>query len=144
MEYFSLPVLEKHIIGIDCAFDRAIENMNRFLDRRPALPTAFFCANDIIAYGCMQALRAHNISVPGDVSVIGFDDLPSSSLSDPPLTTVRVSTRQIGVQALRLLSRRIAGFRLSGIKESPLAGEEAPENILVSGSLVERNSVRQL
>ena len=57
--------------------------------------------------GCVKALREHGVRVPEDVSVIGFDDLPSSSVVDPPLTTVRVHKQQIGRTGRFLLSHRI-------------------------------------
>ncbi|MDR1618799.1 MAG: substrate-binding domain-containing protein, partial [Treponema sp.] len=133
MEYFSLPVQENFIVGVDPAFDNSVNDMNRFLDKHKNLPTAFFCMNDIIAYGCIRALRDHGKKIPGDISVIGFDDLPSSSYTDPPLTSIRVSTRQIGQRAMERLAERIAG--MSGNK---------PETILIAGNLIERGSVKTL
>jgi len=58
--------------------------------------TALFCVNDQTAHGACLALHRHNLSVPGDVSVVGFDDLPSSSYRVPPLTSVRQSVRTLG------------------------------------------------
>ena len=133
MEYFSLPVQEKHIFGVDPTFDGAVNDMEKYLDKSSELPTALFCMNDIIAYGCIRALRNHGVRIPEDVSVIGFDDLPSSSLSEPPLTTIRVSTQRIGLRALEKLSERIISH-----------SEEVPENILISGRLIVRDSVRSL
>jgi LacI family transcriptional regulator len=133
MEYFSLPIQERFLISVDPAFDQSIVNMNKFLDKTNSLPSAFFCLNDILAYGCLKALRDHNIRVPEDVSIIGFDDLPSSSFADPPLTTIRVSTQQIGQRALERLAQRISGDSC-----------ELPENILISGKLITRGSVKQL
>jgi LacI family transcriptional regulator len=122
MEYFSMPVQEKYIVSVDPTVDEAAVDMNKFLDKTKSLPTAFFCMNDILAYGCMKALRDHTIKVPDDVSVIGFDDLPSSSITNPPLTSIRVSTRQIGERALERLSDKINGL-----------AHTSPEKILVSG-----------
>jgi LacI family transcriptional regulator len=133
MEYFSLPVQEKFITGVDPAFDGSIRDMGKYLDRSKALPTAFFCMNDIIAYGVIKALRNHGFRVPEDISIIGFDDLPSSSLSEPPLTTIRVSTQQIGRRALEKLSERIINL-----------SDHVTENILISGKLVIRDSVSSL
>jgi LacI family transcriptional regulator len=133
MEYFSLPIQEKYIVTVDPAFDQAAIDMDTYLNKNKVLPTAFFCMNDIIAYGCIKALREHNYRIPDDISVIGFDDLPSSSLSEPSLTTIRVSTHQIGERALEKLAERITAF--SG---------NAPENILIAGKLVVRNSVKKI
>ncbi|MFP3043592.1 LacI family DNA-binding transcriptional regulator [Treponema primitia] len=133
MEYFSLPVQEKFIISVDPAFDKSIADMSKFLEKQRVLPTAFFCMNDIIAYGCMKALRDHNYRIPEDISIVGFDDLPYSSLSEPPLTTIRVSTHQIGRRALEKLAERMTN-----------PPEDIPENILISGKLVSRGSVGKL
>jgi len=133
MEYFSLPVQEKLIANVDPAFDGATNDMGKYLEKTSKLPSAFFCMNDIIAYGCIKALRNRGIRVPDDVSIIGFDDLPPSNLSEPPLTTIRVSTQRIGLRALEKLSERIANHT-----------QEAPENILISGRLIVRDSVRTL
>jgi LacI family transcriptional regulator len=140
MEYFSLPVQEDCIVAVDPAYEQAASDMARFLANagnrqglRPPFPSAFFCMNDIIAYGCMKALREEGVSIPGDVSVIGFDDLPSSSITEPPLTSVRVSTHQIGERALEKLSERIDG-----------AASGQPEKILVSGNLMIRGSVKKI
>jgi LacI family transcriptional regulator len=141
MEYFSLPVQEKCIISVDPAFDGSIRDMEKFLCRSHKLPTAFFCMNDIISYGVIKALRNKNCSVPGDVSIIGFDDLPSSNFSDPPLTTIRVSTQQIGRRAMEKLAELISSA-------GPMAGaapsDRITENILISGKLVIRGSVRNI
>jgi LacI family transcriptional regulator len=133
MEYFSLPVQEKYIITVDPAFERATLDMGKYLNKNSALPSAFFCMNDTIAYGCMKALREHNYRIPDDISIVGFDDLPSSSLYEPPLTTIRVSSRQIGERALEKLAERIT-----------TVSDNAPENILIAGKLVVRNSVKKI
>jgi LacI family transcriptional regulator len=133
MEFFSLPVQEKYIAGVDPTVDQAAEDMSRFLGKSGNLPTAFFCMNDIMAYGCMRALKDRGIRIPEDVSVTGFDDLPSSSITEPPLTTIRVSTHQIGERALERLSDKINGLTHAN-----------PEKILVAGKLITRGSVRNL
>jgi LacI family transcriptional regulator len=135
MEYFSLPVQEQFIVSVDPAYAQTAADMERFLDqcRASRLPSAFFCMNDIIAYGCMKALRDKGLSIPGDVSITGFDDLPSSSFTEPPLTSIRVSTQQIGERALERLSDHINGLA---------SGQ--PEKILVSGRLMIRGSVKRL
>jgi LacI family transcriptional regulator len=133
MEYFSLPIQENFIFSVDPAFDNSVNDMNKFLDKHRNLPTAFFCMNDIIAYGCIRALRDHDRKIPGDISVIGFDDLPSSNYTDPPLTSIRVSTHQIGQRALERLAERITGV-----------SDNKPETILIAGNLIERESVKKI
>jgi LacI family transcriptional regulator len=65
--------------------------------------TAVFAANDLIAMGVLDALRARQLSVPRDVSVVGHNDMPLVDLIDPPLTTVRVAVEQMSQQAAQLL-----------------------------------------
>ena len=135
LEYFSLPVQEPFIFSVDPAFEEAAADMRGHLHKIKKikkLPTALFCVNDVIAHGCIRALREYKIAIPQDMSVIGYDDLPISGFSEPPLSTIRVSCRQIGRRALEMLAERIAG------------STKMPENILVAGNLVCRSSVRKL
>ena len=62
----------------------------------PVKFTAMFCVNDQTAYGACLALYRRGLTVPGDVSIIGFDDLPSSQYRLPPLTSVRQSIGELG------------------------------------------------
>ncbi|HET9957361.1 MAG TPA: substrate-binding domain-containing protein, partial [Polyangiaceae bacterium] len=70
---------------------------------RSRAPTAVVLANDAMALGFMRTLQAQGVSIPKDVSVIGFDDIPAASLVWPGLTTVRQELRQMGSQACRAL-----------------------------------------
>ncbi len=65
--------------------------------------TAIFGANDLIAMGVLDALHQHGLSVPGDVSVVGHNDMPFVDLIAPPLTTVRIAVDQMSRQAAQLL-----------------------------------------
>ena len=75
------------------------------LDR---LPDAVFAANDSMAIGCLCALKEAGISVPGDVALAGFDDIPISRFMSPPLTTVHVPIAGLGARALEQLAADIA------------------------------------
>lgn len=66
-------------------------------------PTAFFCANDLIAFGVMTALRDSGVRIPQDVSLIGFDDISVASQMSVPLTTVRQPMAELGWAAADLL-----------------------------------------
>ncbi|SEC45448.1 transcriptional regulator, LacI family [Streptomyces sp. 2131.1] len=68
-----------------------------------------FAHNDITAAGVLRALRAAGKSVPGDIAVVGFDDIPMSEHTEPPLTTVRQPTRQMGETAARMLLAHLGG-----------------------------------
>ncbi|WP_224247857.1 LacI family DNA-binding transcriptional regulator [Hyalangium gracile] len=75
----------------------------RALAAQPDRPDAVFAANDVIAVGCMVALREAGLRVPDDIAVAGFDDIPLASLVSPALTTVRVQIADLGRSALEQL-----------------------------------------
>ena len=66
-------------------------------------PTAMLAMSDAMAIGAMRALRDMRLSVPGDVSVVGFDDIDLAQHVDPPLTTVHQPIRRKGEEAVRIL-----------------------------------------
>lgn len=70
---------------------------------------AVFCASDLRSIGVIKALREHGLSVPKDVSVVGYDDLPIASFFDPPLTTIRQPTYKVGAFAMKALEKLIQG-----------------------------------
>jgi DNA-binding LacI/PurR family transcriptional regulator len=70
--------------------------------------TAIFCFNDIAAIGAIRALTEAGLHVPGDVSVVGFDDIQSAAFCTPSLTTVRQPLNEMGKRGARLLLERIA------------------------------------
>jgi LacI family transcriptional regulator len=70
--------------------------------------TAIFCFNDIAAIGAIRALKDAGLSVPGDVSVVGFDDIQSAAYSTPSLTTVRQPLTEMGKRAAQVLLERIS------------------------------------
>lgn len=82
--------------------------MNALLDGGARF-TAVFAANDESAYGALLALYRRGLKVPDDVSLVGFDDLPSSAYTIPPLTTVHRSTDQIGEAAAQAIIDLIEG-----------------------------------
>lgn len=69
--------------------------------------TAIFCFNDIAAIGAVRALADAGLSCPGDISVVGFDDIASAMYMTPSLTTVRQPLQQMGETAAQLLLQRI-------------------------------------
>ena len=71
--------------------------------RDPSPPTAVFCASDISAFGLISGLTRRGISVPDDISVVGFDDIEYSEHFVPPLTTIRQDRTTLGKTAARLL-----------------------------------------
>ena len=87
-----------------------------FLD---AGATAILCGNDLIAQGVLDCCREAGFSVPEDVSVIGFDDLPLASRLDPPLTSVRQPLPELGKSAFYALCAALNGVPLSRTELRP-------------------------
>ncbi|WP_288441168.1 LacI family DNA-binding transcriptional regulator [uncultured Pseudomonas sp.] len=92
-------------------------------------PTAIFAGNDMIGVGVLRAAAERNINVPGELSVIGFDDIELSRYVYPPLTTVGQSIRELGESAAALLLSRII-----------TQGRDAPCQRIVAPRIVLRES----
>jgi DNA-binding LacI/PurR family transcriptional regulator len=90
--------------------------------------TAIFAANDQTALGILRALHEHGRTVPRDVSIVGFDDLPESGDFIPPLTTMRQDFDSVGRKALAMLVAQMDGSS-SALRE------------LIAPTLVARDSV---
>ncbi|WP_407650325.1 LacI family DNA-binding transcriptional regulator [Cellulomonas edaphi] len=71
--------------------------------------TAIICGSDLMALGAIRAARSRGLSVPGDLSVVGFDDSPLIAFTDPPLTTVRQPVQAMGQAAVSALDAEITG-----------------------------------
>jgi LacI family transcriptional regulator len=69
----------------------------------PQRPTAVFCANDLLALGVSQTMTRRHIAVPGDLAIIGYDDIEFASASAIPLTSIRQPSAQLGRAAMALL-----------------------------------------
>ena len=79
----------------------------------PEPPTAIFAANDLSALATLEVAAELGIDVPGQLSVVGFDNIPESALAHPPLTTVQQPMRQMGHDAIAMLVALIAGEELA-------------------------------
>ncbi|MFQ5854451.1 MAG: LacI family DNA-binding transcriptional regulator [Anaerolineae bacterium] len=73
----------------------------------PQFPSAVFVANDLMAFGILRALAQRNVRVPQDVAVVGFDDIPASAYTHPPLTTVRQPMYLMGKTAVEMLLEQV-------------------------------------
>jgi DNA-binding LacI/PurR family transcriptional regulator len=91
------------------------EAMRQLLEDDPALD-GVFVASDMMAMGALRALRQAGRRVPDDVAVVGFDDVDNARYTEPPLTTVRQPTIEMGRQMVRLINRLTEG----GAAEAPV------------------------
>lgn len=88
------------IVGGEFQVETAKLACDELLERDPDL-TAIFCANDKMALGAYQSLRAQSKQPGKDVSVMGCDDIPVAALADPPMTTVRMNFFEVGAESCR-------------------------------------------
>ena len=95
-------------------------------------PTAIFCANDLMAMGCFEALKERGLRIPDDVAVIGYDDRDIAQHLHPPLTTILLPHHEMGVTA--------ADYLL----ETRPPGRARADQLKLECPLVERASVRSL
>ena len=103
----------------------------RALMSLPHPPDAIFCANDLMAMGCFDALRELGLRIPEDVSVIGFDDREQAQFMRPGLTTLTLPHHEMGAIAAEMLIDRVGGL------------ERQHDQIKVECPLVERESVER-
>lgn len=112
------------------SMEEGYDAMVRLIMRSPDL-TAVFALGDAIALGAMRAVFDMGLSIPGDLSLVGFDGVNSSQFSIPRLTTIRQDTRLIATRSVETL---LASF----------AGEAKPVREMVPFQLLKRESVRAL
>ncbi|CAG0997924.1 MAG: LacI family DNA-binding transcriptional regulator [Anaerolinea sp.] len=121
----GLPILPELIIPGHFNRNAGYDGLRQLL---PHKPDAIFAAGDTIAIGILQAARDAGLTVPDDLSVIGFDDIDVASQSFPMLTTVRQPVQQKGEKAARLLIDLIEGRAIG------------PQHIILPTELVVRHS----
>jgi LacI family transcriptional regulator len=90
-------------------------------------PTAIFCANDVVAFGALDAARRLRIAVPAELSIVGFDDIPMASWESFSLTTVRQPLTDMARDAARRLIARIEG-----------SDESEPSRVVFPTHLIQR------
>lgn len=93
------------------------------------LPDAVFAGNDVMAVGALLALKEAGLSIPDDISVIGFDDIPIARFTSPPLSTLRVGVFEMGRLGLEMLA--------AAFEDNTDAGERT---VVISPELVIRGS----
>jgi LacI family transcriptional regulator len=94
------PVDERLIVNGDYTEAGGFAAMRQLLPRQP---DAIFVASDTMALGAMRAVQGAGLSIPGDIAIVGFDDLPHSGTFTPPLTTIRQPIQRAGVIAFETL-----------------------------------------
>lgn len=130
LDTFEIEFNESNNVYVDPTIEGAYKDFKIYLEQnRDNLPSAFFALNDIIALGAIKAMNEMEISVPTDVSIVGFDDIPFSSYSNPGVTTIKVHNETMGKTAVKRLIEKI---------EDDL---EITSKIEINTELIERDSV---
>jgi LacI family transcriptional regulator len=124
----GLQAKESHIFEGAHTFEGGTLAAQHFLDMAVP-PTAIICSNDIMAVGVTRILAQRNIRVPGDMSVVGFDDIHLAEFANPPLTTIRMSREDLA---------RSAFSALQMLRQSEMTTPHKP--IRVGTSLIVRES----
>jgi len=114
-------------------FDEAAgyEAMAGLLDRGEEM-TAVLSLSDWMAFGALRCMRERGLRIPEDISMVGFSDLPTAGMIDPPLTTIHVPQRRLGALAVHLVH---------ALLEGDIAG---PVGMMVPLTLVERSSTTRV
>lgn len=112
--------------GLELKPDMAVEGAYNFDSGASAMekllcgkvrPTAVFVGNDEMAMGAYIAVRRAGLSIPQDISIVGYDDTPMAARVWPPMTSVRHPIRNMGAAAARLLLRTIGGGPVGDVQE---------------------------
>lgn len=125
---FGLDFLAEDQFDMPPTLVGAYDAMRKYLSDSRKLPSCAFADNDSIAIGAIKALQEYNYSIPGDIAVMGFDDIHFSAISSPPLTTMRIPKVEIGELAVKRLYELIRKDTSNNVK------------LQISGELVIRNS----
>lgn len=124
----KLELNDSYIVtGAYYSMESGYESMLELL-RLPERPTAVFASGDLLAFGAVKAVQDSGLSVPGDISVIGYDDIDLARFVTPALTTIRQDTERLGSCAAEML--------LSAIDKAP----DRQEALILPVELVVRDS----
>lgn len=126
----QIPLNRNYVVHAsnDYSVDSGYKAMSRLLELAPdKRPTAVFAAGDNLAIGAMRAIRDKGLTVPDDISIIGFDDIETARYLTPALTTVHQDMVQLGNQAAEMLMATIE-------TQQPLATVKVPVTLSVRES----------
>ena len=115
LETAGLPMDSVYLLESDFSMESGYHQAHAFLDL-PNPPTAIIAACDAQAIGVYRAVYEHRLRIPDDISVIGFDDIPTAQWMAPPLTTIRQPLRDIGHVATERLFQLVAGKPLETLR----------------------------
>src|SRR5580700_59528 len=104
----GIPVEEKFILEGDHTMEGGLSAATRILEHKN-LPTAIMCSNDMLAIGVLHKLSRSGLQVPGDISIIGFDDIHMAEMMIPSLTSIQMSRSDLARAAVSALRTHLEG-----------------------------------
>lgn len=113
--------------------ESGMRGLRQLIEQRPDVEAVFF-GNDQMALGGIRAARQLGLQIPGDVAIIGFDDIPESAYFCPPLSTVRQPIFELGALAVKELNRRIEADQLGDATVQPRARLIKPQLVIRESS----------
>jgi DNA-binding LacI/PurR family transcriptional regulator len=102
----DIPFREEMVMLGLPVIQHGYESTKVLIKRNPEI-TAIFCYNDLLAMGAIKCCKEMGIKVPGDIAIIGFDNIIFSELIEPPLTTIHMDKYEIGKQSAALLLKML-------------------------------------
>ena len=122
----------EYVVDVGYSEEDVKRDVKKYLEGRKHLPTAFFAENDLIGCSAIRAMQECGYRIPEDISVVGFDNRPISTLVEPQLTTINVPKDIFGPAAVDLLISRLDQGREQSLK------------VEIGTSLVKRGSVKKI
>jgi LacI family transcriptional regulator len=110
LKKYKVPLDDVLVSGGDIDVEDGYER-TRQLFKKGLNFTAIFAYNDMMAFGAMQAIKEKGLRIPQDIGLVGYDDIPFSSLMNPTLTTIKLKKQELGTKSVTLLLSRINGKR---------------------------------
>ena len=128
----GIPLREEYVIKGDYTWNSGYQAAKGFMAIGDP-PTAIFAANDLMAIGCMKALQEIGLEIPGDISVLGYDNIEMTNLCTPGLTTIEQPKYDLGVCSVEMLLRRV--------EERNAGKDKQSEHLMMDTCVILRSSV---
>lgn len=135
LSYFKRSFLPEDILEVHYTEEGSYQDIRKYLQEHKSgqFPTAYVCDDDTIAVGAIRAFSEQGIRIPEDISIVGFNDRPSCKATNPPLTSIDVSTHALAYEAVDELMRLIQN-------QGGTEGETRSRKIRIGTKLVVRES----
>jgi GntR family transcriptional regulator, arabinose operon transcriptional repressor len=137
---YGVPINPKNIITYATVekFNKPVEALEKLLKNPSEVPTGIVCYNDELAMKLLDVLRRNHLSVPGDISIVGFDDSFFADVSEVKLTSVKHPKSELGVMAAKKIIQLIKSLQTQNPKD------QSNQSFLFEPEIVYRNSTKEI